>query len=149
MESIVDMLIRHESKRLDPYMDCCAKPWRDCRCENKGKLTIGVGRNLDDMGLTENEARYLLENDLGRVRAELDATLPWWRALDEPRKTVLLNMTFNMGLSRLLTFTKFLHALAHGDYQRAAGEMLDSLWAKQVHRRAVELASLMQSPVET
>lgn len=137
MESIVDMLIRHEELKLKPYTDTA------------GKLTIGVGRNLDDMGLTENEARYLLENDLGRVRAELDAALPWWRALDEPRRTVLLNMTFNMGLSRLLTFTKFLHALAHGDYQRAAGEMLDSLWAKQVHRRAVELASLMQSPVET
>ena len=136
MDNIVDMLIRHEGLKLKPYRDTV------------GKLTIGVGRNLDDLGLTENEARYLLENDLGRIRCELDDALPWWRALDHPRQTVLLNMAFNMGVPRLLTFTKFLHALAHGEYQTAAGEMLDSLWAKQVHRRAVELASLMQSPVE-
>lgn len=135
-QPLIDMLIRHEGLKLKPYKDTV------------GKWTIGVGRNLDDVGLTENEARYLLENDLGRIRAELDDALPWWRALDDPRQTVLLNMAFNLGLTRLMGFTKFLHALSHGDYERAAGEMLDSTWAKQVHRRAVELASLMQSPVD-
>lgn len=136
MESLVDMLIRHEGLKLKPYRDTV------------GKLTIGVGRNLDDLGLTENEARYLLENDLGRVRAELDVALPWWRALDLPRQTVLQNMAFNLGLPRLLTFKRFLSALQQGDNQLAAGEMLASTWATQVHRRAVELAGIMQMPVE-
>lgn len=136
-ESIIDMLIRHEGQRLFPYKDTA------------GKLTIGIGRNLDDTGLTANEARYLLENDLGRIRMELDDALPWWRALDLTRQTVLLNMAFNLGVAGLMKFEKFLHAVSHGNYERAAGEMLESLWAKQVHRRAVELASLMQSPVET
>jgi len=135
-ESLIDMLIRHEGLALKPY-----------RC-TAGKLTVGIGRNLEDTGLTENESRYLAENDLGRIRQELDQAIPWWRALDEKRQTVVLNMAFNLGTAGLLKFTKFLHALSHGEYERAAGEMLDSLWAKQVHRRAVELASLMQEPVE-
>lgn len=134
---LIDMLIRHEGVKLKPYQDTV------------GKWTIGVGRNLDDLGITESEARYLLENDLGRIRLELDDALPWWRTLDGPRQTVLLNMAFNLGITRLLGFMKFLRSLREGNYQRAAGEMLDSAWAKQVHRRAVELAGLMQSPVET
>lgn len=137
MDDVITMLIRHEGLKLKPYRDTV------------GKLTIGVGRNLDDLGLTENEARYLLENDLGRIRCELDDALPWWRALDDPRQTVLLNMTFNLGLTRLMGFQKFLHALAHGEYLTAAAELIDSEAARTLPRRYKELAALMQSPVET
>ena len=136
MIDLTDMLIRHEGLKLKPY-----------RC-TAGKLTIGVGRNLDDMGITENEARYLLENDLGRIRLELDDALPWWRALDATRQAVLLDVAFNLGLTRLMGFKKFLHALSHGDNLTAAAELIDSEAARQCPRRYKELAALLQMPVD-
>lgn len=133
---LIEMLRRHEGVRLKPY------------CDSVGKLTIGIGRNLDDVGLTEEEAEYLAENDLGRLRVQFDQAIPWWRTLDHPRQLVLLNMGFNLGCAGLLNFKKMLTAVERGDYQVAAAEMLDSNWAIQVHRRALELAALMQSSVE-
>jgi lysozyme len=69
VKTLIDELVRDEGMRTKPY-HCTA-----------GKLTIGVGRNIEEVGITEEEARYLLENDLGRVRDELDQALPWWRTL--------------------------------------------------------------------
>lgn len=131
---LVEMLIRHEGLRLKPYKD------------SVGKLTIGIGRNLDDVGITQEEAEYLAENDLGRLRQQFDSAIPWWRSLDHTRQLVLLNMGFNLGCAGLLKFQKMLAAVQRGDYQTAAAEMLDSTWAAQVHRRALELASMMQTP---
>lgn len=150
-------LIRDEAIRLKPYVDCCGRDWRACvarPCKDaqegrRGKLTIGCGRNLDDVGISREEAFLLLDegptNDLDRTLVPLAAALPWWPALDGVRKRVLANMGFNMGVSTLLTFHETLHAIADGDYGKAADQMLASLWAKQVGPRAGRLAALMRS----
>lgn len=145
MKTITEQLIEHEGLRQFPYLDCCGKPWRDCSCTKKGKLSIAVGRNLDDVGITENEARYLLENDLGRIRLELDQLLPWWRDLDPVRQMVLQDMGFNLGLNGLLGFKLFLGYLKAGEYLEAADEMLQSQWADQVGTRATRLAAMMRT----
>ena len=64
------------------------KPYRD----TVGKLTIGIGRNLDDVGISEAEAEYLLSNDLDRTISDLDKYMLWWQTLDTPRRRVILNM---------------------------------------------------------
>lgn len=115
------------------------KPYRD----TVGKLTIGVGRNLDDVGITEGEARTLLSHDIDRVQAELHRQ-PIYRKLDSVRQTVLANMAFNLGTPGLLKFTKMWAALDAGDYRKAADEMMDSLWARQVKGRADRLAKQMR-----
>jgi len=125
-------LVRDEGLRLKPY-----------RC-TAGRLTIGVGRNLDDVGITAEEADYLLENDLGRAMADLDRALPWWRGLSEARQRALVNMAFNVGLSRLLGFKAMLAALQRGDWNEAAAEALASRWADQVGARAVRIAEMMR-----
>ena len=71
--------------------------------------------------------------------------LAWWQKLNEVRQFVLVDMCFNMGLAKLTTFKKMLHALKQQDYQAAAREMLDSRWAGQVGHRAQELASMMKT----
>ena len=124
-------LIRHEDLRLKPY-----------RC-SVGKLTIGIGRNLDDVGITEEEAYFLLGNDISRVIAELEQNIPVFSSLDEIRKRVVIDMGFNLGISRLLRFRRMLAALEQGDYQKAAAEMLDSKWARQVGKRATNLNKMM------
>lgn len=125
-------LKRDEGERLKPYRDTV------------GKLTIGVGRNLDDVGISESEADFLLMSDIGRTEGDLDHHLPWWRQQDEARQRVLLNMGFNMGVGALLNFRNMLSALTAGNYAKAADEMMNSKWARQVGERAERLAKLMR-----
>ena len=126
-------LVRHEGLRLKPY-----------RC-TAGKLTIGYGRNLDDCGISQTEAYLLLENDIQNCEKQLLDKIPEiYDALDEVRKSVLLNLCFNLGIGGLLEFKNTLAFIAAGDWERAANGMLASKWAKQVGRRAIELSELMR-----
>ena len=132
MESLQDMLIRHKGMKLKPYFD------------SEKIMMIGVGRNLEDMGITEEEARFMLENDIARLYQEARHAFTWFGRLCTVRKTVILNMLFNLGMTRLQRFRLMLGALDRGDYILAANEMLDSHWAEQVGDRATELAKLMR-----
>lgn len=125
-------LIADEGMKLKPYKDTV------------GKLTVGVGRNLDDNGISVDEATFMLQNDIDVVMAQLDHNLAWWRDMTEPRQRVLANMCFNLGITRLLGFINTLEAMKHGQYDKAASGMLDSLWAKQVGKRAIRLAKQMR-----
>lgn len=109
------------------------------------KLTIGVGRNLEDVGISDDEANYLLSNDLKRVEDELVRNFLFFGDLDECRQRVLMDMCFNMGISRLKKFKNMLAALAKGDYETTSKEMLDSLWARQVKSRATNLSEMMRT----
>jgi lysozyme len=131
-EKLLAELERDEGLRLKPYRD------------SVGKLTIGIGRNLDDKGISEAAARFLLGEDVLEVEAGLDEALPWWRQQEEVRQRVLANMAFNMGLAGLLQFTNTLAAVREGRYEDAASGMLASLWAKQVGPRAIRLAEMMR-----
>lgn len=125
------MLIRQEGLRLKPYRD------------SVGKLTIGVGRNLEDDGIGESEAYLLLDNDI--IKHTLDAQkIPFFSSLDPVRQDVLISLTFNMGLPRLFGFKLMLGALQIHDWQEAAKQLLDSKYAQQVGNRAQELAQMIR-----
>jgi lysozyme len=126
-------LKRDEGFRPKPYK-CTA-----------GKLTIGYGRNIEDIGISERESIFLLENDIQYSYQKLYAVIPIFKELDIIRQYVLLNMCFNMGISRFVKFVKMLAALERKDYEIAAKEMLDSNWAVQVGMRATRLANLMRT----
>lgn len=130
--NVVELTKRHEGFRSHPYT-CTA-----------GKLSVGYGRNLDDVGLDEEEATYLLERDIERARAVLRLE-PYWLDLGEVRQAVLLDMAVNLGLAGLGRFKKMRAALAAGDYMRAAAEMVDSLWYRQVGQRARRLVEMMRT----
>ena len=110
-----------------------------------GKLTVGYGRNLDDVGISDPEALILLDHDLQAAGMELIKTFPFVAGLDVPRQAALLNMAFNLGINRLRGFKKMWMAIAEGDYLIASDEMLDSKWAKQVGERANRLAAIMRN----
>lgn len=132
-EALINQLIMDEGLKLKPYSDTV------------GKLTIGVGRNLNDTGISEDEARVLLGNDIARTEQALDSAFPFWRTLSENRQEVIANMAFNMGTARLLDFKNMIHALQASDYLGAAREMLNSEWARQVKKRADRLADQMRN----
>lgn len=127
-QNITDQLMRDEGLRLYPYTD------------TTGHITIGVGRNLSDEGITPDEARFLLQNDITRAETRLAAALPWTEKLDSVRRAVFVNMTFNMGITGLLGFRTALSDAQVGNWQGAHDAMLDSKWARQVGQRAQRLA---------
>lgn len=115
------------------------KPYRD----TVGKLTIGCGRCLDDVGLRDREIDYLLEQDILVAAEGLDRIFPRWRSLTATRQRVMLDMEFNMGPTRLAGFKNMLNCITVGDYAGAQTEMLNSKWAQQVGQRAVTLGLMM------
>ena len=128
-----DSLLRHEGEKLRPY-----------RC-TAGKLTIGVGRNLEDRGITHEEAMYLLDNDIALVKQQVAKEFPWILGLDDTRKDIIYEMCFQIGINRLSLFKKMLSAVREGDYSRAAEEMLDSNWFRQTPVRCKELSEIMRT----
>lgn len=133
LDIAVDQIKRDEGLRLHPY-----------HC-SEGVLTIGYGRSLEK-GITEDEAELLLRNDLETATTDaLQFSTPEvWTDLNADRKAVLINMAFNLGITRLLKFKKFRSALHRHDYHEAANQMLDSRWARQVGQRALRLADSMR-----
>lgn len=130
-ERLLDTLMRHEGLRLFPYKD------------SVGKLTIGVGRNIEDNGISEAEALHMLNNDVEDVLT--DASRFWWFGeLNDVRQEVVLNMLFNMGLPTFKQFQNMIGAIEEQNWNRAAQEMLNSRWAKQVGVRAIELSDAMR-----
>lgn len=134
-DQLKQQLKRDEDLRNHPYRD------------SMGKLTIGIGRNLDDKGISDAEAYHLLDNDIEAVRAGLEQHIPWINELDEARRGVLMNMAFNLGVEGLMAFQNMLSAVKTGDWQTAAAEMKNSRWWGQVGVRAERLQVQMLSGV--
>lgn len=132
-EKLMYRLIEEEGMKLKPY-----------RCP-AGKLTIGVGRNLEDKGLSNEEALFLLQNDIIEAVKELKKAFLFFDSLNETRQIVLIDMCFNLGINGLKKFKKMIKALENQDFSLASKEMLSSCWAKQVGARARSLALLMET----
>jgi lysozyme len=128
------LLIRHEGFVSKPYED------------TTGNITIGVGRNLDSVGLSRDEVLYLLNNDIERCDRELRHNFRWYLTLCRVRQDAIINLCFNLGITKLLTFKKALAAMEQEDFELAAEEFLDSKWAKQVGpTRSEDIAYMVSS----
>ncbi len=137
---IIEQLTRDEGVRLSPYKD------------SRGILTVGIGHNLEANPLpnetypmTLERAQQILADDVSRTTGKLIANLPWVNSLDDARKGVIINMSFNMGVGGLLAFKHTLAAVQSGDYAGAANGMQSSAWFTQVGARAQRLVKQMQT----
>ena len=133
LEILKKDLIRDEGMRLKPY-----------RC-TAGKLTIGVGRNLDDVGISEKEALDMLQSDIVRTYDALNKSLAFFPNLSQNQQRALINMAYNLGVDGLLKFKNMLAELSRGNLEAAAKEALNSKWAKQVGKRAERVAELLRN----
>ena len=135
MSKLVEQLKRHEGIKTHAYQ-CTAN-----------MTTVGVGRNIDEdggIGLSIDEIEFLLENDIKRCKQEL-ISFPWFSQIDSVRQDALINLCFNLGMTRLLGFRNALTAMSVGDYDKAADEFMDSRWAKQVGSRAEEVCAMIRT----
>lgn len=126
------MLVRHEGLRLKVYRD------------SRGILTIGVGRNVQDVGISLDECMLMLEHDISTKLLELSEAFPWFQKLDPIRQDALVDMSF-MGVERVKDFHDMISAIQKQDWDAAAAAMLESHWAEQVHDRAKELSEMMRT----
>lgn len=128
-QRLVEQLKIHEGVKLKPY-HCTAD-----------KLTIGVGRNLDDVGISEEEASYLLENDIKKCQEQCNAQFPWFAGLTPLRQEAIINLVFNMGISKFKQFKKTIAYIQDGRFDQAGAELLDSNYARQVGQRSTDVAN--------
>lgn len=131
-DALRQQLIAHEGLRLKPYVD------------SVGKITVGVGRNLSDKGISEAEARLFLDADINNAVLDM-TTFPWFPDLDPVRQRAFVDLCFNMGLPRLRGFSYMLAAAARGDWSACAKELLESRYAEQVGKRARTLARMIET----
>lgn len=132
------LIERHEGRVHHAYED------------SLGYLTIGVGHLIDRRKggkLPDPIVDILLEHDIQEHKKDMLAALPWANDLDEVRQAVLVDMAFNLGVNGLLGFKNTLESVRTGQYTKAAGQMLQSKWAKQVGSRATRLAMMMETGV--
>lgn len=134
-----------DNARDDLYLDegSRSKPYKDTR----GFLTIGVGHNLSAAGLCPAAIRAQFDFDFAGVVEDLNRRIPWWVDQPEVVKRVLVNLTFNMGIQKVLGFHQMLLAMQLGDYPLAASHLLQSAYASQVPNRAKRLAALLASVI--
>ena len=129
--SIEDYITKHESMELKPYRDTV------------DKLTIGVGRNLDDNGISEEEAKFLLRNDIEMSKMSLYYIFDNFKELPDDVQLVLIDMMFNLGEIRFLKFKKMIKAIRHKDFKEAARQAKDSKWCGQVGIRCEDNFNLL------
>lgn len=130
LQKLQQQLIKHEGMKLKPYTD------------TMGKLTIGVGHNLTDDGLTASQVLSILNDDITNTLSFLTKTCPWFGNLNDARQRAITDLTFDIG-TKLLGFTNMIAAIQDLDWQRAHDELLNSAFAAQTGQRAKDLATML------
>lgn len=133
MSPLEQMLTRHEGFKSGVYKD------------SRGFNTVGFGRCLDTNPLTRDEALYLMQGPLTAARTDLVTSFAWFPILDAIRQAVLMDLCYNIGIAGVLGFKKMISAMAAGDYDSAAAELMNSQYATQVGSRAKELAQMLKT----
>lgn len=131
--NIKSLLELHEGRRKLPYVDTV------------GKISIGIGHNLTDLGLTDSQVDAIFEIDLFAAIETCNRLFPHFNSMDPVRRLVVLDMAFNLGFNKLAGFTNTIGFINDGNYIQAARNMLASKWAKQVGSRADRLAEMMRT----
>lgn len=133
------MLTRDEGVRRKPYNDSTGKEV----ILPSGKVTIGVGRNLTDNGLSPDEIRYLFHNDFLTHLEIAERFFPDFSRYSTNRQLAILNLTFNLGEVRFAGFTETIAAIRAQDWQLAGRCLENSHWFFQVKDRAVRVITML------
>lgn len=148
-EGLIENLKRDEGFRSEVYVDTTGHdtigygtklPLNDLESS-----CLPEGQDIREDGVNKEQAECMLKKELRQkardTRREFEHI---WDELNQPRKDVLINMAYNLGVYGLTRFKKMIGALERGDYEAAADEMLDSQWHDQTKRRAERLARQMR-----
>ena len=133
MVRLRETITRHEGSRLQMYQD------------SLGIWTIGVGHNIQEKGISPKVMELMLDEDLEEAISELKRSVSFFSKMPQQVQEALVNLSFNLGIPRLMQFKKTLAYLRNGEFESAADELLDSRYAEQVGRRALEIADMIRT----
>ena len=133
MNKLIEQLKIHEGFRSNVYT-----------CSG-GKKTVGYGRNLQDIGISEEEAEMLLKNDIYEATNQLLNAFPFMATFSDVRISAMINFTFNVGIGTVRKFSNTIEYLKNEDWEAAADEMMDSKWAEQVGDRAIQITEQIRT----
>lgn len=139
---LLHLIESDEGKRRFVYDDRTGKSIRTGTIV-QGIATIGIGRNLQHKGLSDEEIIYLLTNDLNEIELALSLKLPEIMNLSDVRQAVLVSMAFNLGVNGLMSFKKMIQEVKNKDFNAVAACMRQSLWYRQIPKRAERLCQMM------
>lgn len=141
-DDLIAYLKAEEGLRLKAYKDTV------------GVWSIGYGANLEAMGLTDVTASQMeitrfqaedyLRAEAAKALSGVEAAFPWWGQLDPVRQAIVVAMVYQLGLTGLRGFKRFIAAIQAKDYVKAAAEMMDSKWARQTPNRAARAALMLK-----
>lgn len=131
------LLLRSELKRDE------GERLRLYKCSS-GKFTIGIGRNVEDNGISKDESDLMFANDVDRVEKEARSIFGNWKSIEDARQRALVNMLFNLGMTRFMTFKRMIGAVIREDWDGAADEAINSTWSRQVGERANRIANMLR-----
>lgn len=137
-DATVELIMHDEG--TGPVKDGRLMPYRDSR----GFLTIGYGRCIDKIGISAEEAKMLLMNDLEEVELQIAKMWPWMLKQTEIRYQVMVSLVFNMGQREVCQFKKMLAFWEANDYDRAADELHASDWYMEVGGRGPKLVWMLR-----
>lgn len=126
-------MIKLVKERLKEWEGMVLKPY-EC---SQGYTSIGIGRNLEANGISEEEAMVLLDNDIIKCFKNLDKQWPVWRNFPEDAQAIVLDLVFNLGINSWMSFRKTRAYMELGEWEKAGDELLNSKYAQQVGRRAI------------
>ena len=126
-------LSNDEGKFNKPYVDTV------------GKTTIGIGRNLTDVGVSDDEIELMLVNNIKRARSCCASLFPAYATFTQDKQDALANMAFNLGMTRLRGFQHMIDAVNAGDWQEAAIQAKSSHWYIQVGDRARRIVAALSA----
>lgn len=107
-----------------------------------------LGYNINDLlsrreRINETDAKRLLSFGMNQALIDAKRFVTNWDDLDPIAKLIIIDMSYNLGATRLAKFVNFKAALKNLDYATAGEEMVDSKWYRQTKGRAKSLVSMM------
>ena len=157
-DSIVhDAWLRQHIKRFEGVR------YKQYRC-SAGHRTIGIGYNIDSKSaaqlardllaigevdfnteLSVPQVQMLLTRSIQRAQADAVIWFPDLHDLPLDVKRAIVDLSFNIGRTKLSKFVRLRAALSRRDWVAASDEMMDSRWYRQVGLRAVVLVEMVRT----
>lgn len=145
MQRLVKCLRADEGVRTKAYDDATGKEVT----APSGRLTIGVGRNIEDNGISEATISQMLQEDIECCLKEAQRLfgLDFFNSLSTPRQHAIIMMIFQLGAAGFFEFRNTIAAIKQNNFALAAEHARKSLWARQVPDRAKRVTTLLESEV--
>ena len=138
LQTIEEALREEEGLRLQVYDDATGKEFKKGDTL-MGNLSIGYGINLSN-GIDIKEAENMMAYRIMIAKQDAYAVFGYNAFYTFPKRcqVAILDMLYQMGRGRFLTFEKMIKAAERGDWPTAKREALDSAWARGPHKKRAE-----------